>query len=78
MKSLKTSTTTQNVAAGVTGSAVVSVGTVALVRSLLPDEYKWDPGLDEAIAAALTAVLTPFLSRWIAFSRDPLKKETAK
>lgn len=73
MKSLTTSTTTQNVAMGVTGSATFAVLLVGLVRSFLPEAYRWDASHDELIAAGLTAIFTPFVSRWIAIRREPEK-----
>lgn len=75
MTSLKTSTTTQNVALGVGGTGLFSVGTVRLLREVVPGYIPWGPDMDEAVVTLLTALFAPFVARFLAFWRDPIKKK---
>lgn len=71
------SNTTQNVAAGGAVSGGVAYAVLAALRSVAPDLLPWPPDTDMAIAMALTAVLTPLVSRVIAFKRAPEKAVVA-
>lgn len=73
-KSIVKSNTTRNVAIGGAGSGLLSIGTLKLLRQVVPNYIPWDPDLDEAAVALATAILTPLISRWLAFKHRPDKK----
>ena len=67
------STTTQNVALGVTGTGGFFTAIMAWARNTWPDKIPWTPGMDAAIVAGATSIITPIISRAIAFLRHPAK-----
>lgn len=79
------STTTQNVAAGTlatgAGTGATAIGVIAALRSIKPDLLPWSQDQDTEIVVSATAIYTilstvivPFISRKIAFWRNPEKK----
>mgnify|MGYP001425630407 CR=1 FL=1 len=74
LKSLVTSRTTQNVAAGSAGGIAVSAMLVAALRHSAPWLLPWDDGFDIAAAGTLGTVVVPWLSRRVAFLRHPDKQ----
>lgn len=66
------SRTTQNVLVGGTISVASIVGLLVSLRAFV--ELPWPPDGDEKIAYCLAIVVTPILSRLIAFARTPEKK----
>ena len=68
------SETTQNVAASGLGTAGGLAAALALARQLAPDLLPWSVEGDAAIVAFVATVVTPLTARWIAFWRNPNKK----
>jgi len=66
------SRTTQNVFVGGTISVASIVGLLVALRAFI--ELPWPPDGDEKIAYVLAIVITPILSRLVAFARNPEKK----
>ena len=65
------SRTTQNVAVGTGGASAVALLVVAAVRRFLWADMT--PAEATAAVTALTIILTPLLSRFAAFARNPEK-----
>lgn len=68
--------TSQNQAAGVGASALITAlvyAGIQKVRRLWPEWIFWDDALDEPLALAALTYMSVFLSRGLAFWRDPTK-----
>jgi hypothetical protein len=73
VKGAASSNTTQNVlAGGVAGGGAVLIGLSAL-RSWAPNLIPWSPEHDAELVVFATTILVPFVSRAIAFWRQPAK-----
>lgn len=68
------SETTQNVAAGGLTAAGGTAAALAMARQIMPDLLPWTVEGDAAIVAFVATVVTPLLSRWLAFRRRPDKR----
>jgi len=69
-KPLSASRTTQNVAGGTLGGATVGMAMTTILRGIFGDALWWDPPGDDVVAAGLTVVLAPLLSRLLAVWRE--------
>lgn len=75
LKDLILSRTTQNVAAGSVSWMVVAGLVIVSLRQSAPWLLPWTEDYDVAVAGAVGSIVIPWLSRQIAFIRNPDKKE---